>query len=146
MITTEENNYPKAFAIATIIMGAFIALSFFLVISAFNPNEELGMGGMVVNYGTSLEGMGNDYTSIEEPSMDPNANNKMPDKVTPEQQVTPTTSSQIDAKDIATQDQEDAVAINTKATKSTNAPTSATEEKPAKPTINPNALYKGKKN
>ena len=146
MTVTEENNYPKAIAIATGIMGAFIALSFFLVISAFKPEEELGMGGMAVNYGTALEGMGSDYTSIEEPSMDPNANNKLPDKVTPEQKVTPTSSSQVDAKDIATQDLEDAVAINTKTTKSTNAPTSATENKPTQPTINPNALYKGNKN
>lgn len=146
MTTNEENNYPKAIAIATAIMGAFIALSFFLVISAFKPDEELGMGGMVVNYGTTVEGMGNDYTSIEEPSMDPNANNKLPDKVTPEQKVTPTTASEVEAKDIVTQDQEDAVAIKTKPTKTTNAPTSATEEKPAKPTINPNALYKGNKN
>lgn len=146
MNPTEENNYPKAIAIATLIMGAFIALSFFLVINAFKPDEEIGMGGMVVNYGTAVEGMGSDYTSIEEPSMDPNANNKMPDKVTPEQKVTPKTSSQVDAKEIATQDLEDAVAINTKKTKSTNAPTTATEEKPAQPTINPNALYKGNKN
>lgn len=146
MTINEENNYPKAIAIATVIMAAFIALSFFLVIGAFKPNEELGMGGMVVNYGTAVEGMGNDYTSIEEPSMDPNANNKMPDKVTPEQKVTPTTSSQVDAKDIVTQNVEDAVAINTKKTKSTNAPTSAAEEKPTQPTINPNALYKGNKN
>ncbi len=146
MIKTEENNYPKAIAIATAIMGAFIVLSFFLVISAFKPNEDPGMGGMVVNYGTTVEGIGSDYTSIEEPSMDPNANNKLPDKVTPEQKVTPTTSSQVDAKDVVTQDLEDAVAINTKKTKSTNAPTSATEEKPTQPTINPNALYKGNKN
>jgi len=146
MTHTEENNFPKAIAIASAIMAAFIALSFFLVINAFKPDDELGMGGMVVNYGTAVEGMGNDYTSIEEPSMDPNANNKLPDKVTPEQKVVPTTSSQVDAKDVATQDVEDAVAINTKAVKSTNAPTSATENKPAQPTVNPNALYKGNKN
>ncbi|RZL50406.1 MAG: energy transducer TonB [Pedobacter sp.] len=142
---SEENNYPKAIIIATVLMGFFIAFSFFWIISAFQPEEELGMGGMVVNYGTSETGMGNDYTSIEEPSMDPNANNKMPDKVTPEEKVTPTTSSQVDAKDVITQNSEDAVAINTKATKSTNATTSATESKPA-PTINTNALYKGNKN
>ncbi|MEJ5994242.1 energy transducer TonB [Pedobacter sp. Du54] len=146
MNPTEENNYPKAFAIATGIMGAFIALSFFLVISAFNPEEEIGMGGMVVNYGTSAEGIGNDYTSIEEPSMDPNANGKLPDKVTPEQKVTPTTSSEVDAKEIATQDLEDAVAVNTKPTKTVTTPSPVTENKPAQPTINPNALYKGNKN
>jgi len=144
--TNEENNYPKAVIIATILMVAFIALSFILVIGAFKPEEPVGMGGMVVNYGTSETGMGSDYTSIEDPSMDPNANQKMPDKVKPEQKVTPTTSSQVDAKDVVTQNTEDAVAINTKATKTTTAPTSATENKPATPTINTNALYKGKKN
>lgn len=146
MTTNEENNYPKAIAIASAIMAAFIVLSFFLVIGAFKPDEELGMGGMVVNYGTAVEGVGSDYTSIEEPSMDPNANNKLPDKVTPEEKVVPKTSSEVDAKNIATQDVEDAVSVNTKATKSTSTPTSATEEKPSKPTINPNALYKGNKN
>ncbi|MBB2145549.1 energy transducer TonB [Pedobacter sp. LMG 31464] len=147
MITTsEENNYPKAIAISAGLMALFIALSFIWVISAFKPEEPPGMGGMVVNYGTSATGIGSDYTSIEEPSMDPNANNKLPDKVTPEQKVTPTTSSQVDAKDVVTQNSEDAVAINTKATKNNNAPTSATEAKPAQPTINPNALYKGNKN
>jgi len=147
MITvTEENNYPKAIAIATVLMGLFIAMSFIWVISAFQPEEEPGMGGMVVNFGTSATGMGNDYTSIEEPSMDPNANNKIPDKVTPEQKVTPTTSSAVDAKDVMTQNSEDAVAINTKTVKANKAPTSATESKPAQPTINPNALYKGNKN
>ncbi len=146
MTTTEENNYPKAIVIATVIMGAFIALSFFLVISAFKPDDEIGMGGMVVNYGTTVEGMGSDYTSIEEPSMDPNANGKLPDKVVPDQKVTPTTSSEVDAKDIATQDLEDAVSVNTKPTKTNTAPSPVTENKPAQPTINPNALYKGNKN
>lgn len=142
----EENNYPKALAISTGIMGIFIVLSFFLVIGAFQPPEDVGMGGMVVNYGTSVTGMGTDYTSIEEPSVDPNANNKIPDKITPDQQVTPVTSSQLSDKNITTQDNEDAVSVNTKDKKSNTAPTSAKEDKPAQPTINQNALYKGKKN
>jgi hypothetical protein len=146
MPNTEENNYPKAIAISTIIMGAFIAVSFFLVISAFQPEEEVGIGGMVVNYGTSETGMGSDYTSIEEPSMDPNANGKQPDKITPEQQVTANNASPEDNKDILTQDNEDAVAINTKTVKKPITPTSAADNKTAEPTINPNALYKGKKN
>lgn len=146
MTTTEENNYPKAFAISTGIMAILLALSFFLVIGAFEPPEEIGMGGMVVNYGTSVTGMGTDYTSIEEPSMAENANNKMPDKITPEQQVTPTTSSQVSDKDIVTQNSEDAVSVNTKEKKSNATPTSAKETKPAEQTVNQNALYKGKKN
>lgn len=144
--TNEENNYPKAILISTVIMGLFIVLSFILVIGAFQPPEEVGMGGMVVNYGTSVTGMGTDYTSIEEPSMDENANNKMPDKITPDQNVTPTVSSQTSDKDIATQNTEDAVSINTKDKKSNNAPSSTKETKPAEQTINQNALYKGKKN
>ena len=146
-INNEENNYPKAIAISSGIMGFLLLISFFIVISSFQPAEELGMGGMVVNYGTSAEGMGDDYTSIEEPSADPNANGKAPDKVTPEEKVTPTTATENTDKDIQTQNTEDAIAVNTKPTKTTTAtPTQATEDKPAKPQINQNALYNGKKN
>ena len=146
-INNEENNYPKAIAISSGIMGFLLLISFFIVISSFQPAEELGMGGMVVNYGTSAEGMGDDYTSIEEPSADPNANGKAPDKVTPEEKVTPTTATENTDKDIQTQNTEDAIAVNTKPTKTTTTtPTQATEDKPAKPQINQNALYKGKKN
>lgn len=147
MTYKEENNYPKALAISTAIMVIFIAVSFFIAIGSFKPVEEFGTGGMVVNYGTSVEGMGTDYTSIEEPSADPNANNQPPDKVVPDQQVTPTKSSQSTDKEIATQDNEEAVSINTKKTKSTATPTASNVvDKPAKPAINQNALYKGKTN
>ena len=78
--------------------------------------------------------------------MDENANSKVPDKITPEQQVTPITSSQLSDKDIATQSSEDAVSVNTKDKKNNSAPTSAKETKPAEQTVNQNALYKGKKN
>lgn len=146
MTYKEENNYPKALAISTAVMVIFIALSFFIAIGTFKPVEEFGTGGMVVNYGTSVEGMGTDYTSIEEPSADPNANNQPPDKVVPDQQVTPTKSSQSTDKDIVTQTSEEAVSINTKKTTSTSTPTVSTVDKPAKPAINQNALYKGKAN
>ncbi len=95
----EENNYPKALAISTGLMGAFIALSFIWIIGKFEPNEELGMGGMVVNYGTSIEGMGTDYTSIEEPSMAPDANGKKPDQITPDP-TTKSTQSQLSDKNL----------------------------------------------
>jgi hypothetical protein len=141
----EENNYPKALAISTLLMGSFIALSFIWLIGKFDPNEELGMGGMVVNYGTSVTGMGTDYTSIEEPSMAPNANEKAPDKITPDP-TTKSTSSQLSDKNITTQDSEDAVSVNTKENKSNANPSSTQNDKPAQPSINPNALYKGNKN
>jgi len=143
----EENNYPKALAISTAIMVVLAVLSFFIAIGTFQPAEEFGTGGMVVNYGTSVEGMGTDYTSIEEPSADPNANNELPDKVVPNQEVTPTKSSQSTDKEIVTQNNEEAVSINTKKTATTATPTAATTtDKPAKPAINQNALYKGKAN
>jgi hypothetical protein len=140
----EENNYPKALAISTAIMVIFIALSFFILIGTFQPAEEFGMGGMVVNYGTSVEGMGTDYTSIEEPSSDPNANNQPPDKVVPDQEVTPTKSVQSTDKEIVTQTTEEAVSISSKKTNSKAAPTTSTVDKPAKEVINQNAIYKGK--
>jgi hypothetical protein len=140
----EENNYPKALAISTVLMGSFIALSFIWIIGKFDPNEELGMGGMVVNYGTSVTGMGTDYTSMEEPSMAPDANSKDPDKVTPDPS-TKSVSSQLSDKNITTQDVEDAVNVNTKDKSNAN-PSSNPDNSADKPTINPNALYKGKKN
>lgn len=141
----EENNYPKALAISTALMGAFIALSFIWIIGKFEPNEELGMGGMVVNYGTSITGMGTDYTSVEEPSMAPDANGKKPDQITPDP-TTKSVSSQLSDKNITTQDNEDAVNVNTKETKSNANPSSTQDNKVEQPAINPNALYKGNKN
>jgi hypothetical protein len=141
----EENNYPKALAISTGIMAALLALSFFLVIGNFEP-VETGMGGMVVNYGTSPEGMGTDYTSVEEPSADPNANNRPPDKVEPTEPKPETPTSDNSAKEIVTQNSEEAVSVNTKSQTKTSTPTAVTETKPAKPVINQNALYKGKAN
>jgi hypothetical protein len=141
----EENNYPKAVAISTAILAGLLVLSLFIAIGTFQPPEEAGMGGMVVNYGTSVEGMGSDYTSIEEPSADPNANNQPPDKVVPDQQVTPEKSAESSDKEITTQNTEEAVSINTKKTSKPSTPTATTVvDKPAKPAINQNALYKGK--
>ncbi|TDG36303.1 energy transducer TonB [Pedobacter changchengzhani] len=145
-IKQEENNYPKAVAIATGIMGILLLISFFLVIGAFQPAEQPGMGGMVVNYGTAITGMGDDYTSVEEPSMAPNANNKLPDKVVPDEKVVTKTTAQTSDKDIQTQNTEEALSIATKSKKVSNAtPTTTSEDKPTK-TINQAALYKGNKN
>lgn len=138
----EENNYPKAVMISTGIMGGLIALSFFFVISRFQPDEEYGMGGMVVNYGTVEIGMGSDFLSIEDPSMAPNANGELPDKVTLEDQLNQTKSAQ-DAKNLATQDVESSVALNAKSsnTVSPNSNNNTTKT----PQINQQALYKGNK-
>lgn len=143
----EENNYPKAIAISTGILAGLLVLSLFIAIGNFTPPVDAGMGGMVVNYGTSVEGMGTDYTSIEEPSSDPNANKQLPDKVVPDQKVTPVKSSESTDKEITTQNTEEAVSVSTKKNAKPSVPTATTvTDKPAKPTVNQNALYKGKAN
>ena len=141
-----DNNYPKAIAVSVIILTSLLLLSIFYIVSKASPPEEVGIGGIIVNYGTSDEGMGNDYMSVEEPSVDPNANGKTPDKITPENQVTQNTNAENAANNIVTDDNSDNVSLNNKPNTSKNAPTQQTEDKPATPVINQNALYKGKKN
>lgn len=140
----EENNYPKAFAISTAIMGILLAISFFIIASRVEP-EEIGTGGIIVNYGTSVIGMGDDYMSIEEPSTAPNANNTPPDKVTEDQKVSDPVSEVTD-KSIVTQNVEDAPEIVTKEKTTAKSPSVSLPAKENKPAVNQNALYKGKKN
>ncbi|VTQ04447.1 hypothetical protein [Sphingobacterium daejeonense] len=47
-------------------MAALGVIGFFIVFGQNLP--EYGMGGIIVNYGTSPEGMGEDYMSVDEPS------------------------------------------------------------------------------
>jgi outer membrane biosynthesis protein TonB len=142
----EENNLPKALGYSSIVMALLFAIGYFIVFG--QPGiPEYGMGGIVVNYGTSDVGMGDDYMSIEEPSMDENANNVRPDRVVPTETPTPTPSQQTSDKAVATQDMEDAPAV-TKTEKAVKnpAPETTKEVKNSTPTVNTNALYKGKKN
>lgn len=142
----EENNLPKAIGISAAVMAVLLAIGFFIV---FGQPEipDYGMGGIVVNYGTSEEGMGDDYMSIEEPSMDENANNVKPDRVVPTETPTPTPTQQVSDKAVATQDLDDAPAV-TKTEKPVKAVAAETtkEVKNSTPAVNSNALYKGKKN
>ena len=141
----EENNYPKAFLATGIILAAVMALCYFIVFTN-PPKQEDGTGGILVNYGTTDEGMGKDILSTEQPSVSQKANHTQPDKVTP----APTTDqkTQVDNSDkkVVTQNTEDAaeVAANSKKT----SPTVATQTvKPeAKHVINQNALFKGNTN
>ncbi|ADY52476.1 outer membrane transport energization protein TonB [Pseudopedobacter saltans DSM 12145] len=145
--SSPDNNYPKAIAISIALLGGFLILSIFYIINRAEPLEEVGTGGIIVNYGTSDIGMGDDYMSVEEPSSDPNANQTAPDKITPDADVTPQkTVNQTADNKIVTQDFQDAPAVNTKTeTKTNTAPTQNTETKESKPVVNQNALYKGKK-
>jgi outer membrane biosynthesis protein TonB len=90
--------------------------------------------------------MGDDLMSIEEPSMDPNANQTLPDKVIPDNSPDVVASQQSSDKTIVTQDTEDAPAVVTKENKPNPTPVATPEKKESKPTVNPNALYTGKKN
>lgn len=139
----EENNYPKAFAISSAIMVVLLAISFFIIASKVEQ-EDIGTGGIIVNYGTAEIGMGDDYMSIEEPSTAPDANNTPPDKVTENQEISDPVSEVTD-KSIATQNTEDAPEIVTKEKSTAKSPSVSTPAKESKPTVNQNALYKGKK-
>ena len=105
----EENNLPKALGISTLVMAALGVIGFFIVFGQNLP--EYGMGGIIVNYGTSPEGMGEDYMSVDEPSMDENANNVRPDKIDPNSTPIPTPSQQVADKAVATQDVEEAPVV-----------------------------------
>jgi outer membrane biosynthesis protein TonB len=139
----EENNYPKAFLATGIILGVVIALCYFIVFT--NQLQQEGTGGILVNYGTTDEGMGSDYMSTEQPSMAEKANHTKPDKVTTAPPTEQKTQEESSDKKIVTQNTEDApeVAANTKKPSSAIA---TQPTKPTKPTINQNALYKGKTN
>jgi hypothetical protein len=141
----EENNYPKAFAISTAIMGVLLAISFFIIASKVEP-EQVGTGGIIVNYGTAEIGMGDDYMSIEEPSSAPDANNTPPDKVITDKQEISDPVSEVSDKSIATQNTEDAPEIVTKEKTTAKSPSVSPPAKENKPAVNQNALYKGKKN
>jgi outer membrane biosynthesis protein TonB len=140
----EENNYPKAFAATGIILAVLIAACYFIVFQN-PPKMEDGTGGILVNYGTVDEGMGSDYMSTEEPSVAEKANNTKPDKVTHEKPTEDKPTPQTSDKTVVTQNTEDAPEVAAPKKKPTNTVATPQPTKtPAKPTVNQNALYKGK--
>jgi hypothetical protein len=143
--TQEENNYPRAFAATSVIMVLIAALCYFWIIS-MPPKQEDGTGGILVNYGTTDEGTGTDYMNTEQPSMAEKANQSKPDKVTPAPPTEEKTKAETSDKDVVTQNNEDAPEVAAK-TKKPNTAVATTPTKPVeKPTVNQNALYKGKTN
>jgi len=146
----QENNMPKAVGLSSLVMAALVFVGFFIVFGSDVP--QYGMGGIIVNYGTSEEGMGDDFMSVEEPSMDENANGLRPDRIVPPEPLVPTLAPARQTEDLATQDLEDApvvAKIEKPAQKTVPTPEKPKETKktaPEPPKINTNALYKGKKN
>jgi len=142
----EENNYPKAFLATGLIVGTLLALCFLIVFKTPVP-EDMGTGGILVNYGTTPEGSGSDFTSAEEPSVAENPNKTAPDKVTPDPPTEKPTPAETSNQDVVTQNTEDAPEVATAAKKPTTTAVATTPAKPvAKPVVNQNALYKGKAN
>ena len=140
----EENNYPKAFALTTVIIGALFAICFLISIS-LPAKETEGIGGILVNYGTSDQGMGNDITSLEDPSQSEKANHTKPEKVNPSTKTDPSVAEKSDQK-VVTQNTEDAPVItdNSKTPSTTVATTSQKNTK--QPKVNQAALFKGMSN
>ncbi|HEY9004111.1 MAG TPA: energy transducer TonB [Mucilaginibacter sp.] len=139
----EENNYPKAFLATGIIMGILIALCYFIVFKN-PPPQEMGTGGILVNYGTSKEGMGDDYMSTEEPSKSPRPTHTKATKVTPPTPTPQKTQVEQADKKVVTQTTEDAPEVNDKTKKTTNAVTTSEPTKKAvKQTVDNRALFKG---
>lgn len=145
MTEYQENNYPKAFLATGIIMSVLAAMCYFIVFK--NPPQQVdGIGGILVNYGTSDEGMGNDITSTEEPSAAEKANHVAPTKVTeatPTEKPTPTDNS---SQNVVTQNTEDAPEVTTNAKKPSTTVATQVTKTAAKPVVNQNALYKGPSN
>lgn len=138
----QENNYPKAFLATGIIMAVLIALCYFIVFKS-PPQQVDGTGGILVNYGTTDEGSGNDITSVEEPSVAEKANHVKPTKVTPEPPTDKPTPTDNSNQKVVTQTTEDAPEVAANSKKPSTTVATETAKPAAKPTVNQNALYKG---
>ncbi|MGZ3872666.1 MAG: energy transducer TonB [Mucilaginibacter sp.] len=140
----EENNYPKAFLATGIILAVMIALCYFIVFQN-PPVPQDGTGGILVNYGTTDEGMGKDLLSTEEPSVAEKANHVQPNKVNDAPPTEQKTQEDNSDKKVVTQSNEDAAEVSANSKKPSQSV--ATQPKPAaKPVVNQNALYKGSAN
>jgi outer membrane biosynthesis protein TonB len=84
--------------------------------------------------------------STEEPSKAEKPNHTRPTKVTQAQPTPEKTSEERSDKKVVTQNTEDAPEVNANPKKSSKTAVTQNVAKPAKPTLNQNALYKGKSN
>jgi len=142
MTYEEENNYPKAFLATGIILGLMIALCYFIVFITPPPQDE-GAGGILVNYGTTEEGMGKDITSADDPSVSPKANHTQPTKVTREQPTEQQTKVTASNQKIVTQNTEDAPEVAANSKKTSNQIATEPVKPVKKQVVNAAALYKG---
>ncbi len=142
----EDNNYPKAILLSSLVIGLFLLISHLIILHQPFKQEDIGLGGIIVNYGTSDIGMGTDYMSVDEPAVDPHANHELPNKVVENTTPISDPAAETSDKDIATQTVEDAPTVVKKNSLTPNPVSTIKSTKETKPVINPNALYKGAKN
>lgn len=143
--TEEENNYPKAFLATGIILAVLIGVCYFIIIHTPSPPEQ-GVGGILVNYGTTDAGMGTNQTSKEEPSVAEKANKTAPTKVNTAPPTEQKTQEDNSDKKVVTQNTEDAPTVAANSKKTSKAIATQPAKPAAKPAVNQNALYKGAAN
>lgn len=142
----ENSQRVKAIISTSVLHILLFTLCYFFYIKVQIPIEEIETGGVVINYGTSETGMGNDYTSMDEPAIGENISDEP--IVDPNRPNSPMESSTTADKDVLTQNTEDAPTVNDKnpSTSNKSNTSTATTTEPAKPSVDQRALFKGKKN
>ncbi len=142
----ENSQRVKAIISTSLLHIVLFALCYFFYIKVQIPIEEIETGGVVINYGTSETGMGNDYTSMDEPAIGENISSE---PITdPNRPNSPAESNSSADKDVLTQNNEEAPTVvdkNPNTSNITNTSTTIPTE-PAKPSVDQRALFKGKKN
>lgn len=148
MIWTSSNNNLKGIIYSVCFHLLLLVIGFLTYIHIPFPKEETESGGIIINYGTSDDGSGNNYTSMEEPSVGENITEKIiEDPNRPESPTEPITENS-DEK-VVTQDIEEAPEVKSKESpkkESKPVPTETKEPAPAQPVADSRALFKGKKN
>lgn len=142
----EKSQRIKAIVGTGVLHALLLLACYFFYINVQIPTEEIETGGIVINYGTSETGMGNDYTSTDEPAIGENISSE-PIEDPNRPNSSPTENSNTD-RDVLTQNTEDAPVVNDKNPNTSNSTTNtnATPAEPAKPSVDQRALFKGKKN
>ncbi len=142
----ENSQRTKAIISTSVLHIVLFLLCYFFYIKVQIPIEEIETGGVVINYGTSETGMGNDYTSTAEPAIGENISDEP--IVDPNRPNSPVNTSSSADRDVLTQNTEDAPVVNDKNPTTSNNSTnnSTTTNEPAKPSVDQRALFKGKKN
>ena len=141
----EESQNSKAIISTLVLHTMLLGACYFFFIAGQIPTETIEQGGIVINYGTSDEGMGNDYTSTDEPAIGETINNEPVED--PNRPNSTTASVSTSDQQVLTQDLEDAPVVNsaTNTSNSTNTTPSVTPVAPT-PSVDSRALFKGKKN